>query len=296
MESTYGMKPWSLCGSLSMKALANTVSVLQFLAGVAFLCAAGIASAWLAGFLTIVLSLPSDLMSVTTGSDLEAYPRYLLASIAIFFVFCLLVFYAIILVLVVNGQRIDKTTRHQMEYSYLILSALSLFAITDVVTSLAKYRMQAQQFSSRSSFAMFDRYRQFAIAECDKAEAHAPLAGLWIDACNLVNRANEISEEQFNMNLSMKIEAEIDMIKAKWSPIRTNVDPTDIALSRLVSVDLDIMDNTLKDFATERSNIMRLGAYAPPPIYAIVRFYGYYVLAYALALRLARTTAEAALV
>jgi len=75
---------------LSMKALANTVSVLQFLAGVAFLCAAGIASAWLAGFLTIVLSLPSDLMSVTTGSDLEAYPRYLLASIAIFFVFCLL--------------------------------------------------------------------------------------------------------------------------------------------------------------------------------------------------------------
>jgi hypothetical protein len=285
-----------------MKALANTVSVLKFLAGVVFVCAVGIATAWAAGTLTALLLVSPDVTSIRNGSDLAAYPWDLLIAIIVYLGACLMVFHAIILVLFITSGIVSNFTSQQLEYSYLILSILSLFAITDVVSSLAKYRMQPRQESASQSFAMFTQYEKFAITECDKAKTRAPLAGLWIDACNLAEMSNQLVEEPFYVTLGTQFEEALDKLKDKWTPLREKIrqgklNPSDLTnvneFSRLVDVDLPIMGDNLKDVLNEKENIKRLGEYTPPPIFAILRYYGYYVLAYALALRLARATAEA---
>ncbi len=274
---------------------------IRFIGSVIFLVAIGI---------VLAVAMAFGVM-ITWDDDLDANAWRLLYMIAGYFLFWFTVLHAWLAMLYRAGRKIDNLESQVAEYAYLILTITSLVFITEIVPNIAKLHFQNLEQSAGREFSMFRSQAKFGNEACARGESKPQKTDILRRACIWVGEASLMDERALSRPVWERLKKEKKTIEqmreefleqvangnaASQSPfdVDTLIVHFDKGSFSILSMNMNIMENAVDSFLLIKDDEATLKDYNLPLIFLNFRLFAPFVLAYALALRLARATAEAA--
>jgi hypothetical protein len=271
----------------------QTKQLLLLLVYIVLLIAAGAGTAVISAFATMLVSndKPFDDLSWIT-----------IKAVAIYFGVWLMLFHVLIGFYRFTGVKFRKRYVQAMEYVYLILAIGSISSITSSTADIAGMRLATREkYYLRPAIHWFDEEVEHGLEDCDARIPTRDGSGAVKEACEWFNEADSFGNGLISRRRWDRINKKRLPLVADWKAWRAGGDrdhrnnPLLIVTPKGetdIGVRLDFAGEEMDSYFKFIADAQIYKDYKVPEELQIARFVVYFVLAYALAIRISKLSAE----